>query len=67
MRHIYSTDFMNELADLKTARIALLDCCAAFCSSRYDINTSLTATGMLWSIADKDSSCASVNVSMLDH
>ena len=58
-----STDFLNELPDQEMTRISLLDCCASFGSSRYDINTSLTATGMLWSIADQDSSPSAVDVS----
>ena len=57
------SDFLNELPDQECTRIPLLDCCASFGSSRYDVNTSLTATGMLWSIADQDSSPASVDVS----
>lgn len=56
-------DFLNELPNQEPTRIALLDCCAAFGSSRFDINTSLTATGMLWSIADQDNSPDSVDVS----
>ena len=33
-------------------RTALLDCCVSFGRSRHDVNISLTATGMLWTIAD---------------
>lgn len=43
------------------ARDALLDCCVAFGKSRHDLNTSLTATGMLWSLADRDSSPGTVD------
>jgi hypothetical protein len=35
-------------------RDAILDCCVAFGRSRHDVNTSLTAIGMLWSLADQD-------------
>jgi len=35
-------------------RNAIIDCCVAFCRSRHDVNTSLTATGMLWNLADRD-------------
>lgn len=54
-------DFLNEPPEQEITRVELLDCCAAFCSSRFDINTSLTAIGMLWSIADQDSSSSSVD------
>lgn len=52
-------DFLDELpspphASAVATRSALLDCCAAFGSSQHAINTSLTATGMLWTIADQD-------------
>ncbi len=43
------------------ARDAILDCCVAFGRSRHDVNTSLTATGMLWSLADRDSSPGTVD------
>jgi hypothetical protein len=33
---------------------AIIDCCVAFGKSRHDVNTSLTATSMLWTIADQD-------------
>lgn len=44
------------------ARDAILDCCAAFGRSRQDLNTSLTATGMLWSLADRDSSPGTIDI-----
>ena len=49
-------DILPSPPDLCSAgtRSALLDCCAAFGSSQHDVNTSLTATGMLWTIADQD-------------
>lgn len=59
-------DFLNVLPDsidfdVNASRSALLDCCAAFGRSRHDLNISLTATGMLWTIADQDSTLASLN------
>jgi hypothetical protein len=46
-----------------TPRAALLDCCSSFGSSRHDVNISLTAIGLLWSIADQDSNSWSIDVS----
>eukprot|EP00550_Attheya_septentrionalis_P004649 CAMPEP_0198289234 /NCGR_PEP_ID=MMETSP1449-20131203/7494_1 /TAXON_ID=420275 /ORGANISM="Attheya septentrionalis, Strain CCMP2084" /LENGTH=2104 /DNA_ID=CAMNT_0043987531 /DNA_START=292 /DNA_END=6606 /DNA_ORIENTATION=- len=51
-------DFLDELPSppdpsSASTRTALLDCCASFGSSTHDVNTSLTATGMLWTIADQ--------------
>ena len=65
-----SIDFLDVLPesidfDENASRSALLDCCAAFGRSRHDLNISLTATGMLWTIADQDSTLASLNVSLL--
>ena len=37
-----------------SSRTALLNCCFAFGCSRHDVNTSLTAIGLLWKIADQD-------------
>ena len=54
-------DFMDELKEENAAQIALLDCCAAFGSSRQDVNTSLTAIGMLWTIADQDKGTDSID------
>jgi len=47
------------------ARDAILDCCVTFGRSRHDVNTSLTATGMLWSLADRDSSPDTLEVVLL--
>jgi len=44
------------------ARDAILDCCVAFGMSTHDVNSSLTATGMLWSLADRDSSPDTVDI-----
>jgi hypothetical protein len=60
-------DFLDTLPDQENsvvgqaARHALLDCCASFGSSRHDINTSLTAMGMLWTIADHHSDPSSLD------
>lgn len=55
-------DFLDSDDDRTlTTRVALLECCAAFGSSLHDVNISLTATGMLWTIADQDDSPASVD------
>ena len=58
-------DFLEHLPEedndtTSNTRIVLLDCCAAFGSSNHDVNTSLTATGMLWTIADQDVKYASL-------
>ena len=60
-------DFLDELPSppqpsAVETRSALLDCCAAFGQSQHDVNTSLTATGMLWTIADQD-----LTADSLDH
>ena len=54
-------DFLDSTDD-KTSEIrtVLLDCCASFGRSQHDVNISLTATGMLWTIADQDDSPTSV-------
>jgi hypothetical protein len=51
-------DFLEDAAT--AARSTLLDCCSIFGSSRQDLNTSLTAIGLLWTIADQDSGSESV-------
>jgi hypothetical protein len=51
-------DFLEDAAT--AARSALLECCSTFGSSRHDVNISLTAIGLLWSIADQDVGTASV-------
>ena len=60
-------DFLNDMPGQEETRIALLDCCACFGSSRYDVNTSLTAIGMIWTIADQDSPPSAVDVSRCTH
>ena len=46
-----------------TARTLLLDCCSSFGRSRHDVNTSLTAIGLLWTIADQDAGADAIDVS----
>ena len=67
-------DFLEPISESSTqdsplksteARDAILDCCVAFGRSRHDVNTSLTATGMLWSLADRDSSPDTLDVVLL--
>jgi hypothetical protein len=51
-------DFLDQLSSVadssNTALNTLLDCCSSFGSSSHDVNTSLTAIGLLWTIADRD-------------
>mmetsp|Transcript_15630 Transcript_15630/g.20886 ORF Transcript_15630/g.20886 Transcript_15630/m.20886 type:complete len:1566 (+) Transcript_15630:106-4803(+) len=59
-------DFLDQLPtstdpSYATTRAALLDCCASFGRSQHDVNTSLTATGMLWTIADQDPTPSSLD------
>jgi len=57
-------DDFAALTDPSTAaRSALLDCCSSFGSSLHDLNTSLTAIGLLWTIADQDAGTVSIDVS----
>jgi hypothetical protein len=57
-------DDFAALTDASTAaRTSLLDCCSSFGSSQHDVNTSLTAIGLLWTIADQDAGTASIDVS----
>jgi len=51
----------SETADTET-RVAMIDCCVAFGRSHHDVNTALTATGMLWSLADRDSSSETLDI-----
>jgi len=51
----------EELSIGQSAQDVLLDCCASFGSSTHDVNTSLTATGMLWTIADRDPTDSTLN------
>ena len=59
-------DFLDQLPPMSNSpsapRRALLDCCSSFGSSRHDVNISLTAIGLLWSIADLDSHSWSIDV-----
>lgn len=55
-------DFLDNLpppSDSCGARSTLLDCCSSFGRSRHDVNTSLTAIGLLWTIADQDADASS--------
>mmetsp|Transcript_10820 Transcript_10820/g.29917 ORF Transcript_10820/g.29917 Transcript_10820/m.29917 type:complete len:1956 (+) Transcript_10820:225-6092(+) len=54
-------DFIDDFPANTSAIISLLDCCSSFGSSRHDVNTSLTAIGLLWTIADRDSGTDSIN------
>ena len=58
-------DFLDELPpptdDSSIApRKALMECCSSFGSSRHELNTSLTAIGLLWTIADQDADTSSI-------
>jgi hypothetical protein len=56
-------DFL-DLTDASTsARTSLLDCCSSFGSSHHDVNTSLTAIGLVWTIADQDAGTTAIDVS----
>ena len=61
-------DFKDEMqssstvTEPKSIQHVLLDCCTSFAMSRHDINTSLTAIGLLWSVADQDSDRLSVSL-----
>ena len=61
-------DFLDQLppfSEQSSPRVALLDCCAAFGRSWHDVNTSLTAIGLLWTIADQDQdSSSTIDVSV---
>lgn len=59
-------DFLEHLpssasSNSTTTHISLLECCSSFVQSRHDINTSLTAIGLLWTIADQDSESSSID------
>lgn len=58
-------DFLDQTDSSSSARTALLDCCSSFGSSRHDVNTSLTAIGLLWSIADQDAGNDAIDVSLI--
>jgi hypothetical protein len=55
-------DFLEDASI--SARTSLLDCCSMFGSSRHDVNTSLTAIGLLWTIADKDAGIESIETAL---
>ena len=62
-------DFLGQLPKVNddvddvgvTVHVSLLECCSSFVMSRHDINTSLTAIGLLWTIADQDVETKSVD------
>jgi len=59
-------DFLDQLPppsddSSMTPRTSLLECCSSFGSSRHDVNTSLTAIGLLWTIADQDTDTSSID------
>jgi hypothetical protein len=56
-------DFLDETSSFTSVRTSLLDCCSSFGSSRHDVNISLTAIGLLWTIADQDAGTTSIDVS----
>jgi hypothetical protein len=61
-------DFLHQLTSSgessSVALVSLLNCCSAFGRSEHDINTSLTAIGLLWTIADQDSSSQSIDLAL---
>ena len=59
--YLESLPGVSVLADSET-RVAMIDCCVAFGRSHHDVNTALTATGMLWSLADRDSSSETLDI-----
>lgn len=59
-------DFLDNLPPPSAtcaARSSLLDCCSSYGRSRHDVNTSLTAIGLLWTIADQDVATDAIDVS----
>lgn len=48
--------------DVAKEQEAIVDCCVSFGKSRHDVNTSLTATGMLWTLADQDPTPATLDL-----
>jgi hypothetical protein len=58
-------DFLDSTDSSASARTSLLDCCSSFGSSRHDVNTSLTAIGLLWKIADQDAGNDTVDVRLM--
>lgn len=61
-------DFLHQFIASDTSSSptlhALLDCCSAFGRSHHDVNTSLTALGLLWTIADQDSGSESIDMAL---
>ena len=41
---------------------SIVECCVSFGKSRHDVNTSLTATGMLWTLADQNPTPDTLNL-----
>eukprot|EP00934_Nitzschia_sp_Nitz4_P005997 Nitzschia sp. Nitz4//scaffold6_size259037//98458//103848//NITZ4_001067-RA/size259037-processed-gene-0.68-mRNA-1//-1//CDS//3329556872//5987//frame0 len=54
-------DFSDQTDTSSKARKSLLECCSSFGSSIHDVNTSLTAIGLLWTIADQDAGPDSID------
>lgn len=57
-------DYLPPPASASAPALAsLLECCSSFGRSRHDVNTSLTAIGVLWTIADQDAGPNAIDVS----
>eukprot|EP00956_Cyclotella_meneghiniana_P003572 scaffold4387_cov32-Cyclotella_meneghiniana.AAC.5 len=52
----------EQPCDTAKEQEAIVDCCVSFGKSRHDVNTSLTATGMLWTLADQDPTPATLDL-----
>lgn len=50
----YESEAPEQLRGSSEEQKAIVNCCVSFGKSRHDVNTSLTATGMLWTLADQD-------------
>jgi hypothetical protein len=59
---LIASDFQDQLREEAGARSALLSCCFSFGSSSHDLNSSLTAIGLLWTIADQDTDTVSNSI-----
>jgi hypothetical protein len=61
-------DFLEEVPQIENGsqsnRENVLDCCLSFVKSRHDVNTSLTAIGLLWTVADQDSNADSMDLAL---
>ena len=59
-------DLLDNLSPPESASApvlsSLLECCSLFGRSRHDINTSLTAIGVLWTVADQDARPTAIDV-----